>query len=238
MADPLTADTGFLPRFLLCEPPSTIVTRLNAKVRHNECAIAAFGDHLRSILDRALPMDPDTRELQPRTLQLSESARAQLVKFSDYVEEQQTPGRSLSHIKGYASKAAEQAARLAGVLTAWADLDAPEVTPGTMANAIELADFYLSEASRLANAATLSAEIERAETLRKWLLTRWEHAEILPSEVVRHAPITALRESPAARAAIAILAKHGWLAPLPEGTIIRGAARKEAWRIVRSALGG
>ena len=34
MADPMAADTGFLPRFLICEPPSTIGTRLHALARH------------------------------------------------------------------------------------------------------------------------------------------------------------------------------------------------------------
>jgi len=75
-------------------------------------------------------------------------------------------------------------------------------------------------------------EIERAEALRIWLLTRWEHPEILPSEILRFAPIKALRESPGARAAIAILVKHGWLVALPQGLTIRGAVRKEAWQIV------
>lgn len=43
----------------------------------------------------------------------------------------------------------------------------------------------------------------------------------------------ALRESPKARAALALLEAHGWVAKLEAGTVIRGAARKEAWRIVR-----
>ena len=52
------------------------------------------------------------------------------------------------------------------MLTAWADLDAPEVTGGTMADAVTLAGFYLGEAARLSDAATVSAEVERAEALR------------------------------------------------------------------------
>jgi hypothetical protein len=83
-----------------------------------------------------------------------------------------------------------------------------------------------------ADAAAVSAGIEKADVLRLWLLDRWPHAEIFPSEIVRHAPIRALRESPADKAAIAILAKHGWLVALPEGQIIQGAARNEAWQIV------
>lgn len=135
----------------------------------------------------------------------------------------------------FASKAAEQAARIAGVLTLWENVWAQELSAEAMANGIELAQFYLSEAARLADAAIVSAEIEKAETLRKWLLgPSWPHAQILPSEVVRHAPIRALRESPAAKAALATLEKHGWVVRLPEGTEVRGVARKEAFHIVRA----
>jgi len=42
-----------------------------------------------------------------------------------------------------------------------------------------------------------------------------------------------LRETPKARAALGNLEKHGWLVGLEGGAVVRGAARKEAWRIVR-----
>ena len=59
-----------------------------------------------------------------------------------------------------------------------------------------------------ADAAAVSAGIEKADVLRVWLLDRWPHAEIFTPEIVRHASIRALRESPADKAAIAVLAKH------------------------------
>jgi len=234
MADPLAADTGFLPRFLMCEPPSTIGTRMQANTRPDAAALAAFGGRLRAILDAAMPMDPDTRELRPRTLQLAPDARALLVAFSDAIEAAQAPGGDLAHITGTASKAAEQAARIAGVLTLWRDLAAPEVQPGDMVDAINLAQFYLSEASRLASAALVSAEIDQAEALRRWLLQGWQESDVLVRDVVRLGP-NALRESPKARAALGILEKHGWIVPLDPGTVVRGAARKEAWRIVKGS---
>lgn len=40
-------------------------------------------------------------------------------------------------------------------------------------------------------------------------------------------------ESPKARAALGLLEKHGWLVPIDPGTVVRGSARAEAWRIVR-----
>lgn len=234
IADPLAADTGFLPRFLICEPPSAIGTRMHANARSDEMALAGFGARLRCVLHTPLPIDPETRELQPRILFLAPEARALLVAFSDAIEAAQAPGGKLSHITGAASKAAEQAARIAGVLTLWRDLEAPHVSRGDMADAIHLGKFYLTEASRLASAATVSAEIDRAEALRRWLLEGWSGREIMVRDVVRLGP-NPLRESPKARAAMGILERHGWVAPLDPGTVVRGSARKEAWAIVKGS---
>jgi len=234
MADPMAADTGFLPRFLICEPPSAIGTRMHANAQRDDMALASFEGRLRDILESPLPMDPETRELQPRTLQLTPKARALLVAFSDATEAAQAPGGDLAHITGTASKAAEQAGRIAGVLTLWRDLEAAKVEDCDMADAIDLAKFYLAEASRLASAALVSVEIDRAEALRRWLLESWPHTEIMVRDVVRLGP-NALRESPKARAALGILEKHGWLVPLEAGTVVRGAERAEAWAIVKGA---
>lgn len=231
MADPLAADTGFLPRFLLCEPPSAIGTRMQANARRDEMALASFAGRLSDILERPLPMDPEARELQLRVLSLAPEARALLMAFSDAIEAAQAAGSDLAHITGTASKAAEQAARIAGVLTLWRDLDAPKVAAREMTDAIELAQFYLSEASRLASAAAVSTEIDRAEALRRWLLESWPEPEVMVRDVVRLGP-NPLRESPTARAALGLLEKHGWLVPLNAGTVVRGSARAEAWAIV------
>jgi hypothetical protein len=235
LADPLADGLGFAARCLIAEPPSTIGTRLAAKARHNPAALAAFGARLRAILETPMPMCEETRELRPRLLPLSAKARELLIRFADAAELAQAPGGDLAHITAAASKAAEQACRIAGVLTLWRDLHAAEVSLADMAYGVELAQFYLGEAARLADASMVSGEIDRAERLQRWLLESWPHPEILPAEVVRHAPIRALRESPAARAALRLLEAHGWIDALPPGTVVRGAFRKEAWRIVRGA---
>lgn len=57
---------GFLPRFLICEPPSAIGTRLHAQTRRDDGALGGFADRLRAVLAEPMPMDPETRELSPR----------------------------------------------------------------------------------------------------------------------------------------------------------------------------
>lgn len=233
MADPMAADTGFLPRFLICEPPSTIGTRLQSDVRDDPVTLSQYNERLRAILETALPMDAETRELRPKRLELSAGARERLCDFADAIEQEQLPEGAYYNITGFASKTVEQAARIAGVLTTWEDLGAYEVSEVTMSNAIKLADFYLSEAKRLSDAAVFSARMERADQLRVWLLERWTEPNVLPSDIIQRAPVRALRESPTAKEAISILETHGWLLRLPKGVVIRGKARKEAYRIVR-----
>ena len=116
----------------------------------------------------------------------------------------------------------------------WQDTKVDEVKMAEMESGVALAKFYLAEASRLASTAIVSTEIENAEKLRRWLLGRWAKPEVLVRDVVQLGP-NSLRETPKARAALGILEKHGWLVALETGTVVREAARKEAWRVLRAS---
>ena len=186
-------------------------------------------------------MDPDSRELTPRELPLSPEARDKLVAFADRIEGHQKPGGSLAHITGFASKAAEQAARIAAVLALWQNLDVGQVGVKEMGWGIALAQFYLSEARRLSDAASISLETSQAEALRVWLVDRWaekamrldrDPETITARDIVQHGP-NAMRVTKTASKLMAVLADHGWLVTLSPGTEIDGIARKQAYRIVR-----
>jgi hypothetical protein len=101
-----------------------------------------------------------------------------------------------------------------------------------MQNGIALARYYLEEANRLISGAMVDANIDRAEKLRVWLLETWTEAEILNRDVVQHGP-NCVRDSKVAKKAIQILVDHVWLVALPTGTVVRGSARTQVWRVVR-----
>lgn len=235
IGDPMTGEIGFLPRCLICEPASTIGTRLSHLTRSDPFKLEAFASRLKAILAEPLPLAEDGRSLKPRLLKLDKAARTVLIQFADEVERESGRGGAFAHISGTASKAAEQAARIAGVLTLWADLRAETVSFPTMVNGIELARFYLAEASRLSSAATVSAEVASAERLRLWLLG-WSETDIAKSEILQFGP-SCCRESGKADHAATLLERHGWLIPLAEGAEVRGKARKLAWRINRASPG-
>ncbi len=233
MADPQASGQGFLARFLITEPPSLIGTRLRrGHDTESDKAVLGFTERLTSILETPLPTGDNPQELSPLRLPLSREANELLWRFYLAVEGAMASGGEMEHVRAYGSKAAEQAARIAGVLTLWNNLDAPEVTPQAMGWGITLAQFYLVEARRLAEAGLVSEETVKAERLRKWLLESWPHDDVTPREILRLGP-NALREAKALTAPLAALVRSGWLILLPAGTEVRGAARKEAYRIVR-----
>lgn len=234
LADPQANGQGFLARFLMTEPPSAIGTRLRRG--HNpasDFAVNSFAVKLRASLAQPTPTGANPQELEPPRLPLSPAARELLWRYHATVEAAQAQGGPLEHVRSFASKAVEQAARIAGVLTLWADLDAPEVLPDAMACGVTLADFYLGEAKRLAEAGAVTGPTERAEALRRWLLEGWEGDYITPRDVVRKGP-NRMRETATVREALAVLERNGWLERLEPGAEVDGISRKEAFRIVRA----
>ena len=175
LADPMANGQGLLARFLTCRPASHIGTRLRMeKDASAEAEIARFAARIKSLLARDLPLAEGRRnELAPPVLPLSVDARDLFTDFAREIEKAQAPGEPFEGARAFASKSAEHAARIAAVLTIFADPDAVEVTGETMVGAVEIAAFYAEEAARLADAVLVPPEVVDAERMRLWLLGSW-----------------------------------------------------------------
>lgn len=232
LADPVANGQGFLARFLMAEPASAIGTRL--RVGHapeSDVALDVFADRIGTMLRRPLPLrDGSRNELDPPMITLAPDARELLQMFAIESERAQAPGGPLEAVRPFGSKAAEHAARLAAVMALYADPAVQTISGEAMADAVTLATFYLGEAARLADAATISAETAEAERLRRWLLDSWGETFISAQDAAQRGPF---RETDRARKALAILERHGWIVPVEGGAEILGKRRREAWRVVR-----
>ena len=235
LADPIATQQGFLARFLTCDPPSTIGTRFQREADPaDQRAVAAFAAHLGDILATDAPLREDTRnELEPRFLPLAPDARAVLSAFADALERAQGQGGELVTVTPFASKAAEHAARIAGVVTLFSDLGADAVTGETMRDAVALAQHYVGEAKRLTDAAVIPPAIADAEALRLWLVETWPGAVVSRPDILQRGP-NKLRNAKAAGAAMAELVKMGWLEKAGPG-VSGGKPRKVTFRVMRGA---
>lgn len=241
LADPVASGQGFLARFLIAEPVSAIGTRLGKTAPDvAEVARVATSTRLNEILEHPKPVDEDNpQELRPRTLYLSGAAKNLLFEYYRATEIAQAAGGDFEQVKSFASKSPEQACRIAAVLTLWQDLSTHEVSAATMADAIDLAQFYLGEAKRLAEAATITVKIEQADKLRLWILKSWPEVArsmqcdpltIVPRDIVLFGP-NSLRETATVKSLLSVLADHKWLHLLEPGTVIDGKARSIGYRI-------
>lgn len=245
LSDNQYSDQGLIARFLLSAPAS--LAGSNARRRNEDAQAeraaaataakdlaaynAAIGRLLRAPIrwknenDRSAGIELDA-------LALSEDSRRLYIRLYNATMEAMGPGQPLESVKPFANKLTENAVRLAGILTLIADPDAIEIDAPTLADAATLTRYYLDEAVRLTDAAATDPAMKRADTLRRWLLSR-------PGDTIGLATIyqsgqpKSLRTAKAARDAMGILEAHGHAVRLPDGATIDGKRHREAWRIVR-----
>jgi hypothetical protein len=203
---------GFLARWLIAFPDSIVGTRQfdpHAPAVGSDLRLAAYNQSIKRLLTRRIGESQDLGGLELHSLQLSGRAKAILTSFYDEFESAQKPGGSLEQGREWASKAAEHACRVAGVLSLVGDSDARTVKAAAMRRAVKLVRHYMSEYLRLVGTANVSVEMEQAELLRGWLITR-HRTDVTVRYIVQRGPAW-IREAKKARAVLATLAEFGWV---------------------------
>ena len=232
--DPIYTDQGFLARVLCAWPESTAGNRRYVHADPTtDPAMQRYWTTLTTLLNRVYPLRPETRnELQPRCIPLSAKAKAVWVAYADTIETQLAVGQPLETVRGFASKSAEHAARIAGVLALIQDVNAPEIGSVEIESAIALMDYYLTEVLRLQAAGIADPDLQLAEKLRVW---GGGSSVVHLREIYRFGP-AGIRDADTVRKMVGILVKHGWLVKLPDGLEIDGVQRREVWRVVEAGL--
>ena len=174
LSDPLMMGQGFLARFLVCSDTSIVGTRFLADRDPNESptndpAVTRFWDLISELIRKPLPVD-EAGELQPEIMEISGDAYAAWVDLHDAIEEQLSPQGEFSVVREFAAKAADNAARIAGILAYIETRSAP--TTEHIERAGQIMNYYLkSMILRTQDAAQSSAEHE-AHELFNWIQDR------------------------------------------------------------------
>lgn len=240
LSDRQFADQGLLARFLIAAPAGRAGTRFRDDTAYQALSHRAVGDladynagviallrapiRWKNDSDRSLGVELDA-------LAFTVKARALYVEFANAIEAEMGPRGSLASAKAFASKLPENAARIAGVLTLIDNQHATEINEAVLADAILLAKFFLSEAQRLLASGAIDPALRQAESLREWLVA--QQVDIIGLRSIYQFGPNAIRDAGKARAAMGILADHGWARAIENGAEIDGRFCREAWRIVR-----
>ncbi len=143
----LARGTGFFARFLFSWPPSTQGTRSFAEPPVGWPALSKFNDRITALLDRPVLLQDDGT-LAPAVLDLSDDARATWVACHDGIEEELRGGGELADVRDVASKAADNAARLAALFHVLEHGPAGLIGLDHMVSAARIAGWHLSESRR------------------------------------------------------------------------------------------
>jgi Protein of unknown function (DUF3987) len=209
LGDGLLKDQGFLSRVLIAAPVSLSGTRLYRETKpEDDAAIRSYGARILSILESEWPLVEGQRcELDPPSLGMSDEAAAHWREYFDHIERQSGVGGDLDSIRDFAAKAAEQAARIAGVLTIISDPTALEIGVHEMRDAVVLTDWHVAECLRLTNANLVDKRLVRANRLLEWMKAQPAGAISL-RHMLQYGP-NGIRSKQKAEEALKILVDHG-----------------------------
>ena len=136
------------------------------------------------------------------------------------------PDGALENLRDVGSKAAENAARIAGVLTIIENPEAAAIDGEAMASGCELALWYVDEALRLSDAYRQSPGLRNASRLLDWLRAKGKR-ETSVREIMQLGP-SPVRQKGEAEAALAKLEEHGYLTRQGDGRGARWTLTAEA----------
>lgn len=170
-AGPLARGTGFLARFLISRPESTQGCRPFTEAPANWPHLDAFSERISHILNQPARFN-ERGVLDPALLSFTNEAKVAWIEFHDGIECKLRRNGEFHEVRDVASKAADNAARLAALFQVF-EHDKLDVGPISLASfeaASAIVMWHLNESRRFFGEISLPLELVNAERLDRWLI--------------------------------------------------------------------
>jgi len=187
----LARGTGFLARFLVAWPESTQGYRPFVEAPESWPDLARFNKRITEMLGQDVPINEDGA-LTPPVLPLATDTKDAWVRFHDGIEHELRSGGELHDVRDVASKAADNAARIAALFQLFEHGPGGAVGLSAFEGASQIAAWHLYEARRFYGELALSEEQVDAVRLDNWLIDycRRERTETINKRYLRqHGPV-------------------------------------------------
>jgi putative DNA primase/helicase len=214
----LARGSGFAARFLIAWPQSTQGSRTFTAGPERWPHLASYHSRISALLQQA-PAINDRGELEPRTLELSAEARTVWVQFYNHVESELRPGGEMAETRDVASKAADNAARLATLFHVFENGPAGDISDDHMRAACRIVAWHLYEARRFFGEIALPADLSNAVKLDTWLIRycREKGTASVSTRTIRREGPASIRAGKACDEAIRELEEAGRLRLMRDG---------------------
>lgn len=226
LSDPLLSGQGFLARCLIAWPETAAGTRSYVESSPwGEPGIQWFAEIMVKLL-RKEPKLRERGELEPRTLTLSGPAKQTWIIAYEEIEKNTAPNGPFAQVRPWASKAAEQILRIAGVLAVIGE--AEQIDPTHIKAGAELIAWHMSEVLRLVGTAKVAPEVRAAEAVLEWC-----HAKetwLVDSKTLLNRGPSCVRGKDTLEPAMALLVSTGH-ATVERDVQVGDRKARRAWRI-------
>lgn len=216
LADPLLIAQGFLPRFLFASPDSIAGTRflteeMLKRKSHDDPRLQAFWARDKELMASQEYIDPETGEVKPPVLALTDEAELVWLDFYNEVERGQGPLGKFSGLRPFAGRSAENARRVAAVFTFFEG--SGHIDGNCMHRACEIVRYSLEEWLRYTDRVLVNPELTQAIELLKWLLVpkRVSEWQVFHRDRLSKSGPTLLRNAKKRDAALALLLEKNLL---------------------------
>jgi len=164
----LARGSGFLARFLVSWPDSTMGTRFYTPPIEGSPALSKFNQRITEILNQPVPIN-ENGILTPPILVLTTEAKSAWIDFHDAIEIQLSNGGELYDVRDVASKAADNAVRMAALFQLF-EGSSSAVGIDAFESASLIVAWHLNEARRFFGELALPVELADAARLDSWLI--------------------------------------------------------------------
>lgn len=182
----ISRQSGFLARSLIAYPKSEMGNRFYKEPPTNIASLQQYRQRLTDCLESTLTLDKNGCHNLP-TLQFSKAAKNEWIAFFNQVERGLKDPKIWKSIRDFASKAAENAARLSALLHLF-DGSTSDINAEHMDQAISIIRWHLNESKRVLGNQFLTPTQQAANKVLQWMIDR-ELTQTSPRELVQFGPI-------------------------------------------------
>lgn len=236
LGDVIVQSQGITGRFLITRPQGMAGYRPETDFKpQSKIIVDKCKEKIKQHILRPLHLEENSvNNLIIGKIHLTDTGKELLKAFHREIDSKLREDGEYYLIKPYASKAVEQACRIAGVLTLFDNPDAEYMLDDNVKNAIVLMRYYLKEALLIANGFIIPPHLQKAEKLRKWLIQEYAGDFINVRLIMQRANGNFRGSAEEVRKNLYILEEHGWIIKSTGVHIIDGHKSKETWRVFKS----
>lgn len=219
---------GFASRILATYPQSNIGNRPYRAIDvYQAPEYQRYFARMMELLEMPFSLSENTENvLDARRLTLTNEAMRSFTTFFNTIEKAQQDGGAFHAIRGFASKSAENATRLAGILALVDCPQAQQIDAEHMQRGIHLMGYYLDEALRLSEATSDQPDLVLAEKALAWI--RGQGGTIGLSHLYQYGT-NGLRNKKDAQRIMEVLESHGLARKLDGTHTLNGKTYRNVW---------